>query len=92
MTTTIYQIYCKDPKITETYIGSTKNLENRKRNHKSSCNNEKCKDFFQPVYQFIRINGREKNKDEINRKKREKRMEELHKKQMVILLSFLDVE
>ena len=57
MTTTIYQIYCKDPNITETYIGSTKNLKNRISRHRSNCMNENNLEHNRYVYKFIRNNG-----------------------------------
>ena len=53
----IYKIVCKDVNITEKYVGSTTNLIQRRREHKSSCNNEKSKQYNQYVYQFIRKNG-----------------------------------
>ena len=39
------------------YIGSTTNFTNRKRHHKSNCNNEKSKSFNLKVYINIRENG-----------------------------------
>ena len=39
------------------YVGSTTNFRNRKCVHKNSCNNKKSKDYYYPVYQFIRENG-----------------------------------
>jgi hypothetical protein len=53
----IYVIKCLDDNITEEYIGSTTDFIKRKNNHKTSCNNEKSKDYNQKIYQFIRING-----------------------------------
>jgi len=55
--TIIYVIKCKDDNITEEYIGSTTNFKQRKNNHKSSCNNEKNKDYNAFKYKFIRDNG-----------------------------------
>jgi hypothetical protein len=55
--TIIYKICCKDPIITDVYIGHTTNLINRKRQHKESCINEKSKLYNLYVYQFIRDNG-----------------------------------
>jgi len=55
--TIIYKICCKDPSITDIYIGSTCNFRARKYLHKSCCNNEKCKDYNYNVYQFIREHG-----------------------------------
>ena len=54
---TIYKIVCKDPEITECYVGSTTSHSKRKSRHKSSCNNEKSKDYNYPVYRYIRDNG-----------------------------------
>jgi len=49
----IYKIYCKDPKITHFYIGSTSNLYSRTALHKSKlkhgCNYK--------LYDFMRLNG-----------------------------------
>jgi hypothetical protein len=53
----IYEIVCKDVNITQRYIGSTTNLIKRRNQHRSSCNNEKRKNYNQYVYQFIRENG-----------------------------------
>jgi hypothetical protein len=53
----IYEIVCKDVNITQRYVGSTTNLIQRRREHKTSCNNanKKAYNFF--VYQFIREKG-----------------------------------
>jgi len=54
----IYAIVCKDTTIPEVYVGSTCNLENRIRQHKSDCcNNKKRSHYNLKVYQFIRDNG-----------------------------------
>jgi hypothetical protein len=53
----IYEIVCKDVNITQRYVGSTTNLIQRRRQHKSNCNNEKNKVYNMYVYQFIRENG-----------------------------------
>jgi hypothetical protein len=39
------------------YIGSTTNLIQRRRAHKSNCNNENAKQYNTFVYRFIRDNG-----------------------------------
>ena len=39
------------------YVGHTSNLNQRKNNHKSHCNNESSKKYNYYVYQFIRQNG-----------------------------------
>jgi len=59
----IYEIVCKDVNITERYVGSTTNLIQRRREHKSNCNNEKSKQYNTFVYQFIRANGYFENWD-----------------------------
>jgi hypothetical protein len=53
----IYKLCCKDPIITDEYIGSTCNKNRRKQQHKSCCNNENTKEHNRLVYQFIRANG-----------------------------------
>ena len=34
----VYKIYCNNNSITDTYIGITKNIINREKQHKSNCN------------------------------------------------------
>jgi len=53
----IYEIVCKDVNVTKKYIGSTTNLTQRRRLHKSDCNNINGKCFNLYVYRFIRENG-----------------------------------
>ena len=53
----VYKICCKDPNITDCYIGSTTNLIRRRANHKQRCNNENNKAFNLHVYRFIRDYG-----------------------------------
>ena len=53
----IYKLVCRDPLITEIYVGSTTNFYQRKSHHKQSCNNPDNKDHNIYVYQFIRDNG-----------------------------------
>ena len=53
----IYQIVCKDPNVEEFYIGSTKDFQRRRRQHKHSCTNVNSKKHKTPVYKFIRENG-----------------------------------
>ena len=53
----IYKIVCKDPSITDCYVGSTTNLIKRRASHKFDCNNEKDKRYNFYVYQFIREHG-----------------------------------
>ena len=59
----IYKLCCKNPNITEIYIGSTTNKYRRKQQHKSDCNNENGKMYNRYVYQFIRENGNFENWD-----------------------------
>jgi hypothetical protein len=55
--TIIYKLGCKDPSITDIYIGHTTNFTNRKQCHKQSCNTENTRKHNYYVYQFIRENG-----------------------------------
>lgn len=55
--TIIYKLCCKDPLITDIYIGSTTNFVKRKANHKCHSTNENSKNYSMYVYQFIRSNG-----------------------------------
>ena len=61
----IYKLCCKDPQITEIYIGSTINKKNRKNTHKKCCNNSNEKDYNSYKYEFIRDNGGFENFDMI---------------------------
>jgi hypothetical protein len=54
---TIYKIVCKDPEITDCYVGSTTSHLKRKSQHKSICNNKNVKEYNYPVYRFIRDTG-----------------------------------
>ncbi len=51
----IYKLYCDG--IDGFYIGSCLNIKKRKSQHKSNCNNDKCKEYNYKVYQYIRENG-----------------------------------
>jgi hypothetical protein len=53
----IYKIYCNDDNVTDTYIGSTKNISTRKYQHKQACNNENNSNYNAKVYKIIRANG-----------------------------------
>lgn len=56
--TIIYKIVHKeDPDNHESYVGHTTNFTNRKREHKSCCNNPNSNDFKHMKYQYIRENG-----------------------------------
>lgn len=47
--TIIYKIICKNPDITDCYVGHTTNFNKRKQHHKEGCFNRNY-----PVYKFIR--------------------------------------
>lgn len=53
----IYKLCCKDTSIKEIYVGSTTNFTQRKRTHKSCCNNPNATQYNLKVYCFIRENG-----------------------------------
>ena len=53
----IYKICCKDPDITDFYIGSTTELTKRRHHHKITCINPNQVSYNSPVYKFIRDNG-----------------------------------
>ena len=53
----IYKLVCNDTYITENYIGSCCDYDERKRNHKSDCNNINGKKYNIYKYKFIRENG-----------------------------------
>jgi len=55
--TLAYMLCCKDPTITDVYVGTTTNLTKRKYNHKGKCDNPKSDKYNLYVYQFIRENG-----------------------------------
>ena len=57
----IYKLCCKNPYITDIYIGSTTNFRQRKTKHKSRCNNLKDPSYNLNLYKFIRDNGNWKN-------------------------------
>ena len=53
----IYKLHSKDNTITEYYIGSTINLNNRIISHKTCCHNVNSNSYNKKVYKFIRENG-----------------------------------
>ena len=55
--TIIYKLCCLNPEIKDEYVGHTTDFPNRKRGHKSGCNNPNNKSYNLKVYQFIRENG-----------------------------------
>ncbi len=52
----IYRIVCKNPKITDCFIGSTTNLTHMRSNHHRDSKQENPK-LHQKLYRFIRENG-----------------------------------
>ena len=52
--THFYKLCCKDPTITDIYIGHTTDFTRRKYQHKSRCCNEKDKDHHTYNYKFVR--------------------------------------
>jgi len=54
---TFYKIVCNDIKVTQIYVGSTKDLKDRKRIHKYRCNTPDDEGYNTKVYKFIRNNG-----------------------------------
>ena len=53
----IYKIACKDPNISDVYVGSTTNLNKRRYQHKKDCHNCNNKSYNYYVYKFIREHG-----------------------------------
>ena len=54
----IYKIACRDPAVTEIYVGSTCRVPDRRCEHRSRCNNANdSKRYNLNVYQYIRANG-----------------------------------
>jgi hypothetical protein len=53
----IYKLCCKDPEITDVYVGSTTQFDKRKCQHKTECHNEKRRHYHLNIYQFIRNHG-----------------------------------
>lgn len=63
--TSIYKLCCKDPLITDIYVGHTTNFKNRKSCHKNRCHTETNKSYHLYVYSFIRDHGGFNNWDMI---------------------------
>ena len=56
--TFIYKLCCRDPTITDIYVGNSTNFKQRNREHKSDCNNiNNEKKYNQHKNRFIRENG-----------------------------------
>jgi len=71
LNTIIYKIVCKNPEITDSYVGKTTDFTRRKSKHKSDCNNLTGKYYEYNIYQFIRANGGWDNWDMIQIEKYE---------------------
>ena len=56
-TTVIYKITCKDPNITDKYVGHTVDFVRRRKEHKYNVFNEKSIYRDIKLYKFIRDNG-----------------------------------
>lgn len=57
--TSFYKLECKDPEVTEIYVGSTINFKRRKNQHKERCINKNGNSKYNntPVYCFMRLHG-----------------------------------
>jgi len=55
--TIIYKITCKDPTVTDVYVGHTTNFVQRKHAHKQSCTNTKSRNYKCKLYDVIRNNN-----------------------------------
>lgn len=53
----IYRLYCKNPEITDFYIGSSVDAKQRYWDHKVDCNNSNRRNYGIKLYTFIRANG-----------------------------------
>ena len=53
----IYKLCCRDPSVTDIYVGSTTNFTRRKACHKQRCYGETSKGYNINVYQYIREYG-----------------------------------
>ncbi len=56
-TTIIYKIICKDPNVTDKYVGHTTDLVRRRQCHKNSTCNENSEYYNLKLYKFIREHG-----------------------------------
>jgi len=52
-----YKFCCNDNEIQSCYVGHTISMYDRKRRHKSACNNPEGKEYNLKIYQTIRANG-----------------------------------
>ena len=61
----VYKLVCKDINVKEIYIGSTVNINQRRRQHKNCCTKTTSPDYNVHVYTYIRENGGWGNWDSI---------------------------
>jgi hypothetical protein len=83
-----YKLVCNDPSITEFYIGSTANWNDRKTKHKSSITNKNHTGYTTKKAQTIRKNGGWNNWSmiELERGTYIKRMAEAHEYELMVQL------
>jgi len=55
--TFIYKLCCRDPTISQIYIGHSTNFKLRNQSHKNHCNNINSNSYNEYKYRFIRENG-----------------------------------
>ena len=55
--TFIYKLCCRDPTITDIYIGHSTDFKQRNQAHKNHCNNINSNSYNEYKYRFIRENG-----------------------------------
>ena len=53
----VYKIVCRDKEITEFYIGSSVNFNNRIPKHRKDCTDLNFREYCSPLYMFINVNG-----------------------------------
>jgi hypothetical protein len=53
----VYKLCCKDPEVTDIYVGSTCAKYKRKNQHKENTIGQNCRKYNYRVYQFIREHG-----------------------------------
>ena len=53
----VYKIKCRDTNITEFYIGSSMDFNNRIKTHNYDCNNLNSNNYCSALYMFINVNG-----------------------------------
>ena len=53
----IYKIVCRELQITDSYVGSTTNFDQRKKQHKKNCYNTNTDKYYYKLYETIRNHG-----------------------------------